>query len=97
MGAEPDARHRDAQLSAIAHELKTPLAVIAGFAELLAVRDDERTRAEAAARIMEATERLGQAIDDLLAGVAADKNDLGVRLVAAVTAGRRARGEGDSA
>jgi len=90
-GPEPEARHREAELSTLAHELKTPLAVIAGFAELLAARDDERTRLEASARIMEATERLGNAFDDLLAGVAADKGDLGRRLVDAVAVGRRAR------
>jgi len=96
LGPDPQARQRDAQLSSLAHELKTPLAVIAGFAELLAARDDERTRLEAATRIMEASERLGNALEDLLAGVAADKSDLGRRLVDAVAAGRRARSEGHS-
>jgi signal transduction histidine kinase len=97
-GPEPEAqaRDRDAELSTLAHELKTPLAVIAGFAELLAARDDERTRLEASARIKEATERLGNAFDDLLAGVAADEGDLGGRLVDAVAAGRRARRESHS-
>ena len=88
-------RHRDAQLSSLAHELKTPLAVIVGFAELLAARDDERTRREAATRIMAASERLGNALDDLLAGVAADKGDLGPRLLDAIAAGRHARSEGN--
>ena len=89
-------RHRDAQLSSLAHELKTPLAVIVGFAELLGARDDERTRIEAAKRIMEASERLRNALDDLLAGVAADKGDLANRLVEAAAGGRRARSEGGS-
>jgi len=89
-------RRRDAQLSSLAHELKTPLAVIVGFAELLGARDDERTRREAATRIMAASERLGNALDDLLAGVAADKGDLGPRLLDAIAAGRRARSEGQS-
>ena len=80
-------------LSRLAHELKTPLTVITGFAELLAARDDERTRREAAPRIMEAAEQLSSVIDDLLAGVAADKEDLGRRLLAALEAERRARDE----
>jgi len=87
---------RDPQLSTLAHELKTPLAIIVGFAELLGARDDERTRIEATKRIMEASERLREALDDLLAGVAADNDDLGARLVDALAAGRRARKEGQS-
>lgn len=90
-GHEPNA-----QLSTLAHELKTPLAVIVGFAELLGARNDERTRVEAAKRIMEASERLRETIDDLLAGVTADKEDLGTRLVDALAAGRRARNEGQT-
>jgi signal transduction histidine kinase len=86
---------RNPQLSSLAHEFKTPLAVIVGFAELLGARDDERTRLEAATRIMEASERLGNALDDLLAGVAADKGDLGPRLLDAIAAGRHARSEGN--
>jgi signal transduction histidine kinase len=95
-GADPQARDRDEALSAFAHEVRTPLAIITGFAELLAARDDERTRLEAAARTTEASERLRNAIDDLLAGVAADKSDLGRRLVDALDAGRRVRREGDT-
>ncbi|HMJ00551.1 MAG TPA: histidine kinase dimerization/phospho-acceptor domain-containing protein [Gaiellaceae bacterium] len=89
-------RQSGAQLSTLAHELKTPLAIIVGFAELLGARDDERTRVEAAKRITDASERLRDALDDLLAGVAADKGDLGARLVDAMAAGRRARDEGQS-
>jgi len=83
-------------LSRLAHELKTPLTVITGFAELLAARDDERTRREAATRIMQAAERLSSVIDDLLAGVAAEKDDLGRRLLAALEAERQARDHRDS-
>jgi len=90
------AHESGAQLSTLSHELKTPLAVIVGFAELLSARDDDRTRLEAAKRITEASERLRDALDDLLAGVAADKGDLGARLVDALAAGRRARDEGHS-
>jgi signal transduction histidine kinase len=89
-------RQTNAQLSSLAHEFKTPLAVIVGFAELLSARDDERTRLEAAKRITEASQRLRDALDDLLAGVAADKGDLGARLIDAVAAGRRARNEGQT-
>ena len=87
---------RNAQLSSLAHEFKTPLAIIVGFAELLSARDDERTRLEASKRIMEASERLRDALDDLLTGVAADKDDLGARLVDALAAGRRARNQGQT-
>jgi signal transduction histidine kinase len=75
-------------LSTIAHELKTPLAVITGFAELLEARDDDRTREEAAMRIVQASDRLAKVIDDLLAGIAADEGDLGARLVDALAAAR---------
>lgn len=99
MTAGPDraARQRDAELSALAHELKTPLAVISGFAELLSMRDDEKTRVEAPKRITEASERLSLVLDDLFAGIAADKSDLGHRLLDALAAGREDRTEGDAA
>jgi signal transduction histidine kinase len=38
-------------LAVVSHELNTPLTVITGYAELLAVRDDDHTRREAATRI----------------------------------------------
>ena len=53
-------------LSILAHELQTPLTAIRGFAELLHARDDEHTRREASARILEAAERLAAAIERLL-------------------------------
>jgi CheY-like chemotaxis protein len=49
------------------HELKAPLAVISGYAQLLELRGDERTRLEAARRIREAVERLEEMFDDLVA------------------------------
>ncbi len=51
-----------------------------GFAELLQARDDERTRVEATARIVEAAERLSVAIDRLLAAVAESGGELAVTL-----------------
>lgn len=57
----------DRLLATISHELRTPLSVIVGYAELLATRDDERTRREASARIREAAERLSAVLEDVLA------------------------------
>ena len=52
--------------STVAHELRTPLAVIAGYAELLRTRDNDETRREAPRRIQEAAERLLGLIDDIV-------------------------------
>ena len=65
MRGREDAASTD-DLSAVAHALRTPLAVIAGYAELLQARDDERTRREAADRIAEAAARLSSEIDRVL-------------------------------
>lgn len=51
----------------IAHELRNPLTVIAGYAELLRVRDDEATRLEAAEAIREAAHDLLAKLDNVLA------------------------------
>lgn len=56
----------DEFFAALAHEVKTPLAVLRGYAELLANRDDEETRRTAPAVILEAAERLAPVVDDLL-------------------------------
>jgi len=53
-------------ISNLAHELRTPLAVIIGYAELLRLRDDEETRKEAPERIVTAAQELGWVVDDLL-------------------------------
>jgi signal transduction histidine kinase len=48
------------------HELRTPLAVIVGYAELLVARGDEpELRSEAAERILEAAKRLSESLDAL--------------------------------
>lgn len=49
------------------HDLRTPLAVIIGYAELLETRDDPETRIEAPKRIREAAERLEALIETLVA------------------------------
>jgi CheY-like chemotaxis protein len=56
----------DDALAELAHNLKTPIAVIAGYAELLAVRDDEETRTTAALQISAAARRLTDAVNSLL-------------------------------
>ena len=74
----------ESDLSGLAHELKTPLAVIAGFAELLQARDDDETRRQAATHIAEASERLSKAIDRLLAAAGSD-GDLARQLLEALS------------
>jgi CheY-like chemotaxis protein len=59
------ARAREEVRRTIEHDLKTPLAVIMGYAELLRDRTDDRTRDEAAVRILESAERLRSEIDGL--------------------------------
>ena len=48
------------------HDLKTPLAVIIGFGELVASRGDEASRIEVSRMIIEAAERLSREIDAAL-------------------------------
>jgi hypothetical protein len=49
------------------HDLRTPLALVKGYAELLLVRADDRTRRDAPARILEAAERLSLLLEQLAA------------------------------
>jgi signal transduction histidine kinase len=53
-------------LGAVGHGLRSPLAIIAGYAELMRVRPDDRTRLEASLRIQEAAEQLSAQIDETL-------------------------------
>jgi K+-sensing histidine kinase KdpD len=71
-GAIGDADLGERFLSSLAHELRTPLAVVVGYAELLRHRGDETLRAEAAEAIVQASTRLSQAVDDLLVVFALD-------------------------
>jgi signal transduction histidine kinase len=65
-------------ISELAHELRTPIAAISGFAELLRVRDDDRLRHEAADQILAGTSRLSRFVNELVATFEAD-HELAVR------------------
>ena len=62
----------DELVANLAHQLQTPLSVIRGYAELLAARDDDATRLEAAGRIREASDVLASMVDDLLVAFAVE-------------------------
>ena len=62
----------DELVSVAAHALKTPLAVIAGYSELLRARDDPAVREEGLAHISEAAQQLLRVTDDVLALVSLD-------------------------
>jgi len=70
------------ELSAVAHELRAPLAIISGYAELLRVREDERMRLEASVLIQEAAEQLSARIDDALLLLSVARNEVDVELSA---------------
>jgi signal transduction histidine kinase len=59
-------------ISDLGHELKTPIAVIGGYAELIGARADEHTRREASVQIQAAAQRLTAAVDDLLQAIERD-------------------------
>lgn len=60
----------------LGHELRAPLAIVIGYAELLWRRDDPELREEAPQLILEAAERLTAAIDDTLVVFAAETGAL---------------------
>ncbi len=57
-------------IAGISHDLKTPLAVLLGYAELLQHRGDEATRLEAADLIAQATVRISAGLEHLVAALA---------------------------
>ena len=63
MSIEEDREQLRARLG---HDLKTPLAVIIGYGELMASRGDEESRLEASRMIIAAAERLSREIDEVL-------------------------------
>jgi signal transduction histidine kinase len=79
--SEPS-RSPESVIAELAHDLRTPISAIAGFAELLRVRDDERLRLEAAKQIMAGTSRLARFVDELVATFEAD-GDLAARFAEA--------------
>jgi signal transduction histidine kinase len=62
---------REEALATLLHELKTPISVIVGYAELLEHRSVEATTQEAARLIKEAAEQLRSAVEQLRADAAA--------------------------
>lgn len=67
----------DADLwSTAAHDLRTPLTVIAGYAELLQHRDDEATRRKAAEQILAASTLIASGIDNVLTLLAIAEGDV---------------------
>jgi len=67
-------------ISELAHELRTPIAAISGFAELLRIRDDDRLRHEAADQILAGTSRLSRFVNELVATFEAD-HELAARFI----------------
>ena len=63
-------QQRAEQIAALTHDLKTPLTVISGHAELLAEEDLPATAHESAAAIVRGAERAGQYLADLRAAAA---------------------------
>ena len=77
IGARRDRGRLEAgSLDDLGHQLRAPLGVIAGYAELLATRDDEAARNEAPLRILAASDRLSNLIDDLLTALALELGGL---------------------
>jgi signal transduction histidine kinase len=59
----------DGPLPDLVHDLRTPLAIVAGFAELLERRADQLTdeqRADYIDRIREAADRMNELLDEAL-------------------------------
>ena len=58
----------------LAHRLRTPLAVIVGYVEILAMRDTTGENAEVLDHLREASAELGAAIDEVVAAEARDRS-----------------------
>ncbi len=67
-------------LSNLAHQLRNPLAIILGYAELIAGRAGDETVRARAARIVEAAELLSVTVDDLIVVLAVEAGALSVEL-----------------
>jgi signal transduction histidine kinase len=63
-------------LPRLSNALRSPLALIAGYAELLEIRQDAKTLSEAPQRIKEAANELTRVVDDVLTVYAIDANVL---------------------
>jgi signal transduction histidine kinase len=61
-----EGRATEEALSELAHDLRTPISVILGYAELLERRSAEDKTREAAGHILEAAERLLAVVDRLV-------------------------------
>ncbi len=53
-------------ISSVSHEIKTPLAIIKNYTQLLAVTEDPALRAEYCSTVVGATERLGNLVTNIL-------------------------------
>jgi signal transduction histidine kinase len=58
----------------LAHRLRTPLAVIVGYIEILAMRDTTGESSEVLQHLREASAELTAAIDDVVAAEARDRS-----------------------
>jgi signal transduction histidine kinase len=58
----------------LAHRLRTPLAVIVGYIEILAMRDTTGESSEVLEHLREASTELAAAIDDVVAADARDRS-----------------------
>jgi CheY-like chemotaxis protein len=79
VGDSPRETSGEELLSAVGHTLNGPVAVIGGYAHLLAARDDDQLRVEAAAQIAAAATALTAAHEDILTLVALETGAVGRR------------------
>jgi signal transduction histidine kinase len=82
---------RSEPIARMAHDVRSPIAVIVGYASLLELRGDERTRLEASARIQEAARELLVQIDGILDAYAASLDENGAGDPDELVAGRASK------